>query len=179
MFASIHRDGTSRAYGICRRPSLWALLTVAAWAALPLQPLFAEDQSAPSESFRYAVARRGCTQEDAPAIEIVLSTQTYSGVGEPPAPHIRVEIASSPPEGLRDVTLNLLALRRRPGEIGRIARAELVDKGRDHFWLTGSVHIASLVPDQSVSGSYNFVWESGELKGDFQARIVKHQAVCG
>jgi hypothetical protein len=48
---------------------------------------------ASTEEFRYAVAQRGCTQEDAPAMEIYLTEALFSGEGTPSGPYIRVEMA--------------------------------------------------------------------------------------
>ncbi len=43
--------------------------------------------------FRHAVARRGCTQEDARALEVYLTRARYEGEGEPAPPYARMEIA--------------------------------------------------------------------------------------
>src|SRR5690348_14649052 len=48
------------------------------------------------QSFPHAFARRGCTQEDAPALEIFLTKVPFSGIGDPPPSYIRVELSSSP-----------------------------------------------------------------------------------
>src|SRR5262245_33375072 len=65
-----------------------------------------------SDGYSYAVARRGCTQEDAPAMEIYLTRTQFDGQGLPPTPYVRIEVAWSDWVRLIDTQLPLIPLSR-------------------------------------------------------------------
>src|SRR5690348_18443649 len=64
------------------------------------------------DALLYVIAKRGCTQEDAPALEIYFSRTRYSGVGDPKPPYLRFEISSSSIDPLKPGTLVLSGLQR-------------------------------------------------------------------
>jgi len=157
-----------------------ASLMAAALSCLFAYPASANEREAAGEGFQFAVARRGCTQEDAPAIEIFLSRSKYVGSKDPPPPpYIRIELSSTSVESISDVTVQLVPLSRETGSTGRIARAELVDDEGRHQWLSGVLQIASLKPNEQVAGRYDFASELRPIKGSFRASIFRHQALCG
>ncbi len=94
--------------------------------------------SAASDAFPFATATRGCTQEDAPALEIYLTHAAYDGAQEPSPPYLRIEIASTPAEPLRRAPMTLVPLRREAFS-APIVRAEYVGLKREHAWLAGTV----------------------------------------
>src|SRR6478672_2011762 len=89
----------------------------------------AEDDRKLGQNFPFAYALRGCTQEDAPALEIYLTQVGFNGEGTPSPPYLRIEIASPPTETIGRLTLQLIPLRRDPAKPGRIVRAELMESG--------------------------------------------------
>jgi len=131
------------------------------------------------EAFHHAIARRGCTQEDAPALEIYLTNTPFDGVGDPLPPYIRIEVSSSPEETLGPVSLTLIQIRRDPTKPGRIARAQLVGVGNVNHWLVGNVTLTEAVPGGDVSGRYEFTTPTGKLGGRITAKFVKRAAMCG
>jgi hypothetical protein len=52
--------------------------------------LFRDVRSA--TEYTYALAFRGCMQEDARALEVYLTQEPYSGEASPPMPYIRIEV---------------------------------------------------------------------------------------
>jgi hypothetical protein len=164
-----------------RKPPMLAIasLMAAALSCLFAYPAPSNELEATGDDFQFAVARRGCTQEDAPAIEIFLSKSKYLGSNDPPAPYIRIEVSSTSVETISDVTVHLVSLSRESGSVGRIARAELVDDEGRHQWLSGLLRIASLEPNEHVAGRYDFESRLGPIRGSFRGSIVRHQAICG
>lgn len=143
-------------------------------------------QAAPSgdkklaEDFPHAFAMRGCTQEDAPALEIYFTQTPFTGAGDPSPPYIHVEISSSPSETIAPVTLELIQMRRDPTRPGRIVRAELVEPGHDPIWLSGTILLNEAVPGRHVSGHYDVTTPVGRrLNSSFIAEYSKRTAVCG
>lgn len=88
-------------------------------------------------SFGHALATRGCTQEDFPAIEIVLTRLAWDGAGPIPKPYIRIEASGAPLDARRD--MQLTPLRRDPAD-PLIVRAAVVGDDR-LVWLTGTLRL--------------------------------------
>lgn len=122
-------------------------------------------------AFPYAFARRGCTQEDAPAIEIYLTRVRYAGGGEPATPFIRIEIASGDLARVVDTTISLVPLSRHGIDRNqRIARAELNQSKSRTVWLKGSLRLARVEPGKGVDGRYDIVDPSGRVwRGEVRA----------
>ena len=167
-------------------PQLSGLVPAFARCALAIAVVSAYARGAPAipkhphSFFSYVVAMRGCTQEDAPALEIYLTRAPFDGSGEPPEPYIRVEISSSPTETITRGTFKLSPLRRDPDAAGRVARAQLVERGHDPIWLTGTIVLSNVAPGQRVSGRLKGKTSSGKnLLGDFTAEYSKRTSVCG
>jgi hypothetical protein len=165
------------------RPPAWpagallstVILATAAWA-----------QAAPpgeqklEQTFPHASAMRGCTQEDAPALEIYLTRSPFAGTGDPSPPYIHIEISSSPQETIAPITLNLIQMRRDPAKPGRIARAELVEAERSRAWLSGTITLTEAAPGRKVSGRYAVTTPAGRrLESSFSADYSTRSAVCG
>jgi hypothetical protein len=131
------------------------------------------------QTFPHVFATRGCTQEDAPALEIYFTQTPFSGSGEPAPPYIRVEISSSPSEIIETVSLQLIQMRRDPTKPGRIARAEFAEAGRAQIWLSGTIALNEAAPGRQVSGQYDFATPAGRRSGSFSAEYPKGGAVCG
>jgi hypothetical protein len=132
------------------------------------------------QNFSYAFAMRGCTQEDAPALEIYLTQTPFTGVGDPSPPYIRVEISSTPDETIEPASLQLIQMRRDQTKKGRVVRAELAASQRDHIWLSGTLTLSEAVPGGRVSGRYDFTTPTGRhLNSSFSAEYSKRPAVCG
>ena len=132
------------------------------------------------QAFPHAYAMRGCTQEDAPALEIYFTRTPFAGGGDPSPPYIRFEISSLPSETIGPVSLALIPLRRDPTKPGRIARAELVETLRDRTWLSGTIALNEAAPGRPVSGRYDVAMPSGRRLGaSFTAEYSNRSAVCG
>lgn len=132
------------------------------------------------QGFPYAVARRGCTQEDAPALELILTKAPFDGVGDPAPSYIRVEISSSPGERIGSSTFELIQARRDPNRTARIVRAELVEAARAPVWMSGTVVLTEAVPGERVSGRYAFT-APGRPRFDssFTATYSAKAVTCG
>jgi hypothetical protein len=128
----------------------------------------------------HVFATRGCTQEDAPALEIYLTQSPFAGAGEPAPPYIRIEVSSPVDETIRSVSLELIQMRRDPAKPGRIARAELVEPGKDRVWLSGTLTLNEAAPGQQASGQYAFRTPAGlALNRSFKTDYSKRNVVCG
>lgn len=128
-------------------------------------------------AFPHGIVGFGCTQEDIPGIEIVLTTQPWKGDGNPPVPYLRIEAAGLATERPGEVTLS--PLRRDPTQRS-LARAEFHDKHDQSDWLSGSVRIDRLVPGQPVAGGYAVCLGDGSCAtGDFRAAWRPGPARCG
>lgn len=137
-------------------------------------------RSAKLDAFPHAFAMRGCTQEDAPALEIYLTRAPYSGEGDPAAPYLRVEISSSPSETIAAGSFNLIQMRRDPAKPGRVLRAELVESRQNPIWLSGTIVLNEAIPGGRVSGRYSFSAPDGrQLDSSFTAQYSTRSAVCG
>ena len=140
----------------------------------------AEDDRKLGKNFPFAFAMRGCTQEDAPALEIYLTRASFNGEGTPSLPYLRIEIASPPSETIGPLSLQLIPLRRDPTKSGRIARAELVESGHKSTWLSGTIALDEAVPGSRVSGRYDLTLPAGgTLSQSFTAEYSKRPTFCG
>lgn len=132
------------------------------------------------QGFTHAIAMRGCTQEDAPALEIFFTNIPFSGMGEVSPPYIRVEISAAPNEIITPVSLTLMQLRRDPASVARIARAELKERESDPRWLSGTIVLNEVIPGRPVSGRYDMTTPDGRrFSNSFIADYSKRNAVCG
>jgi hypothetical protein len=153
----------------------FVILTIA--ACVQATPAGAETLD---QTLTHVFATRGCTQEDAPALEIYLTQSPFAGAGEPAPPYIRIEISSPVDETIHSVSLELIQMRRDPAKPGRIARAELVESGKDRVWLSGTIMLNEAAPGQQVSGQFDFMTPTGlSLNRSFTTDYSKRNAVCG
>src|SRR5882757_2125057 len=82
--------------------SMFVVIESAVYAQAPLSEKKKDDLP-----FSYVLAKRGCTQEDVPALEIYFSQTPYTGVDDPAPPYIRVEISSSPSETIKSFSVEV------------------------------------------------------------------------
>jgi hypothetical protein len=167
------------------RPSVrWIIpVTIAVLAIVTVDACFSGMAAAPKPLmpfFNHALARRGCTQEDAPALEIYLTRVPFSGEGDPPPPSIRIEISSPVSESIPRGTFRLSPLRRNTAVPGRIVRAMLEEEGKGLVWLTGSVMIGGPTSTDRVTGRFDVSVPGGKKwSGTFAADYSKRTSVCG
>src|ERR1700759_4464218 len=96
-----------------RPPPAWVSAGVAVLIMLGI-PMVRADEPKPDQRFPYAFATRGCTQEDAPALEIYFTEAQFKGDGTPAPPYLRIEIASRVNETIAPLSAELMPLRRAP-----------------------------------------------------------------
>ncbi|MEP6920719.1 MAG: hypothetical protein ABI967_06310 [bacterium] len=142
-----------------------------------------------SKDFAHAIAQRGCTQEDAPALEIYLTSSRYDGAGVPAGRYIHIEVAGRDWQDLLNRDLALLPLSRVGSDrMKPLVRAERVmpeqrqggdGEKRKSAWLRGTLKLSKVVADKEVEGSYNFTGGDGRLKGNFKASWRKGRGGCG
>jgi len=131
-------------------------------------------------SFPHAYAMRGCTQEDAPALEIYLTQAPLIEGHDPPRPYIRFEISSRVSETLSASSFDLSPLRRDVTKKGRIVRGEWTQPEQMPVWLSGRLSIEGTTPGEQVSGQYDLKLPDGShLQGSFVAKFVARPASCG
>lgn len=129
--------------------------------------------------FPWVRAARGCTQEDAPAVEIYFFGKE-TAAGELVAPYVRVEISGLARERIPPTTYHLMPLRRDSNERRRIVRAELVDKLGSSTWLGGTITIGADEPDTRIIGRVNLISPKGEAwDRAFSAQYLTKRALCG
>jgi len=134
----------------------------------------------PATLFTHAFASRGCTQEDAPALEIYLTQSPSSAPREPQRPYIRFEISAGSGDVIARGTYTLSRLRRDPGSAGRIVRAELSEVGAQPIWLSGSLTLDRAAPAKQTAGRYDLTAPDGrQFRGDFSAEYSNAPATCG
>jgi hypothetical protein len=137
-------------------------------------------EAAPTD-FPHAVALRGCTQEDAPALEVYLTREPYGGHAVPGTPYLRVEIAWGDWQQLVGSDLVLVPLSRQglaPQQ--PIARAELHLEQGASVWLRGTLRLTRVEVEQQVEGSYDFVGPDVHAwMGTFTALWVLGRHQCG
>jgi hypothetical protein len=134
-----------------------------------------------AERFAYAAAGRGCTQEDAPALEIYLTSQPFSGADLPAPPLIRIEVAWDDWMRLREREISMSPLS--GGSLDPqqpLARAELEQPSTSPVWLGGTIRLMAVEPDRRVAGSYALSTPDGRAWLDgFEARWLDRRPVCG
>jgi hypothetical protein len=131
-------------------------------------------------TFEHAYATRGCTQEDAPALEIYLINTALGKAKEPPRPYIRFELSSSATEPIPQGSFELSGLSRDPKKMGRIVRGELAEPGRNSVWLSGSLTIEISETGKQVRGQYQVKAPDGRSwKDTFVAEYSYRQTFCG
>jgi len=127
--------------------------------------------------FTQAVARWGCTQEDIPAMEILLTTEKWKEGEVLPTPYIRIEAAGIA-KGKR-IGVRLSPLRRDPAQ-RELARAELHFDGKSVTWLSGSLHVFQNGDAEMVRGDYRFCADDAKcFDGTFTAPWHRGPARCG
>ena len=143
--------------------------------------VFALGLSLDTTEVRHAVARRGCTQEDLPAVEIFLSHARWDGSAatEPPAPYLRLEVAWGAWSRAGGRPLALIPLRRH-------AEDSLVVRGAWHVttttpvWLQGTVTLREVSVGHRVVGEYDVREPGGTRRvGRFTAAWVDARGGCG
>ena len=131
-------------------------------------------------SLVYVLAKRGCTQEDAPALEIYFSRAKFNGTGDPEPPYLRFEISSSSREPVTPGTFVLSALRREPEKAGRIVRGEFVEAGHEGVWVKGTIVLDEVAPGSEVKGRYDVTAPGGlHLRNSFRTEYLSGAAMCG
>src|SRR5215831_1679444 len=133
-----------------------AILCLAGWLSVIVA-------AQPSPPFPKAAAHWGCTQEDAPAVEIYLTRQT-SDSRTPSKPFIRIEIAGRDLTALFNKPIRLSPLRRsRTASNDPLARAEYNQNGNPPQWLSGTLTIRRVENDRVIEGSYDLMGPGGEM----------------
>jgi hypothetical protein len=132
-------------------------------------------------AFPESVARRGCTQEDFPALEIYVTPRRFEGKGDPEAPYIRIEIAGREFQRLVGPPMVLSPLRRKDHDPAiPLVRAEWRASEKRTEFLDGTLTLESVVAERLVRGSYSFVSRDGaRWTGAFKARWVQAPGGCG
>ncbi len=137
---------------------------------------------AEGEAFPYAIARRGCTQEDAPALEVYLSKEPFDGRGLPRVPYLRLEVAWADWPQITGRSLVLMPLSRSGLDPKQhVVRAELnEEEQKPPTWLAGSLVLRSVEADRRVSGSYDLRRPDGRIiRGMFEAGWQRSRPGCG
>ena len=135
-----------------------------------------------TNEFPYAVANRGCTQEDAPALEVYLTRKPFNGAGQPAKPYLRIEVGGRNWQNLLRKELQLLPLSRRGIDREKpLVRAELNLAGQKQtVWLRGTLKLTKLEAEKGVEGSYDFSGPGErKWKGAFKASWTKGSGGCG
>jgi hypothetical protein len=133
------------------------------------------------DRFPYAAAGRGCTQEDAPALEIYLTPQPFSGPDLPAPPLIRIEVKWDDWMRLGEREIPMSQLSRWTRDLQQpLARAELEQPNTSPVWLGGMIRLMVVEPDGRVAGSYALSAPDGRAWSDgFEAHWLDRRAVCG
>jgi hypothetical protein len=134
-----------------------------------------------ADRFPYAAAGRGCTQEDAPALEIYLTSQPFSGPDLPAPPLIRIEVAWDDWMRLREREIPMSPLSRRSRDPQQpLARAELEQPSTSPVWLGGTIRLMVVEPDRRVVGAYALSAPDARAWSDgFEAHWLDRRPVCG
>jgi hypothetical protein len=132
---------------------------------------------------RHAAARRGCTQEDFPALELLLSEDRYDDATQEPAvPYVRVEVTWNAWHRIDGQPLALVALSHRPADRTEpFARAEWHGaRGAPTLWLRGTIRLRRVEIGRRVVGVYSFQGPAGKrISGRFTAPWVTDRGGCG
>ena len=135
-----------------------------------------------SAAVRHAIARRGCTQEDLPALEIVLSRERYDGTAEtePPTPYLRLEVAWGAWAHAGGRPLALVPLNRNVMKDAPVARGAWHVDPTIPTWLTGTVRLQQVDVGRRVVGAYDTRGPDGVRRaGRFSASWVETRGGCG
>src|SRR5215475_4260953 len=141
--------------------------------------LFGNVRSAPE--YTYARASRGCMQTDAPALEIYLTQEPYSGEASAPMPYIRIEIEWSDWENVVGKELKLAQSGRpKPDPHMPTVAAELNPERQKRIWLLGTLRLKKVEVNKQVEGSYEFTGPNNlKWTGMFKAQWDKDRLPCG
>jgi len=161
------------------RPALGACLLFAQ-ACVPVVAARSLGGVSPTR-FPYALATRGCTQEDAPALEIILTEKRFTGRGEPTSPYLRLELAWDTPDKLANKRFNLMPLSPTRRELGAaIVRAEYHQARNRAVFLQGTLQLGRVAPGAGIDGSYRATLPDGSVLNDkFSAVWHDSSSVCG
>jgi hypothetical protein len=141
--------------------------------------LFRDVRSA--TEYTYALAFRGCMQEDARALEVYLTQKPYSGEASAPTPLFRIEIKWSNWENVVGKDLKLVQVSQRgPDPQLPTARAALYFEGQNPVWLRGALRLKKVEVNKQVEGSYEFAGPNNfKWTGMFKAQWGKNRPPCG
>ena len=138
--------------------------------------------ASPPPGFSEASGRQGCSQEDAPAMEIYLTRVRFAGGLVPPRPFIRLEIAGRNQAAMLGKAIDLAPLSRAGRDPALpLARAEFHgEASAAHEWLRGKITLRSVEASRAVEGSYELKGSGAEVwKGTFSARWIASAGGCG
>ncbi len=128
--------------------------------------------------YTYALASRGCMQNDARALEVYLTQEPYSGKA-PPRPYIRMEIEWSDWKNVVGKDLKLV-YRRGPDTQTPTVRAELNLERQERIWLRGTLRLNKVEVNKQVEGSYEFTGPNNlKWTGTFKAQWGRDGLDCG
>jgi hypothetical protein len=132
-------------------------------------------------AFPHGLARRGCTQEDIPALEVYLTRESFDGKHEPRKPYLHIEMAWGEFSKLVGRDLDLIPLKREESHRALpLVRAELAGAQGSPVWLSGQLRLTRVEVDKAVEGSYRFVApDKTTVKGEFKARWGGTGRPCG
>ena len=137
--------------------------------------------ASPPPGFSEASVRHGCSQEDAPAMEIYLTRVRFDGGSVPPRPFIRLEIAGRNQAAMLGKAIDLAPLSRAGRDPALpLARAEFHGEGSAHEWLRGKITLRSVEASRAVEGTYELKGSGEQVwKGTFRARWIASAGGCG
>ena len=124
-------------------------------------------------------------QNDAPALEIYLTHEAYSGEALPLKPYLRIEIAWSDWGKLVGKDLKLAQFSRRKLDpqtpiVNASLNFWLDSERRAPVWLQGTLRLKNVEVNKQVEGSYEFAGPNNfKLTGTFKAQWGKDQLPCG
>jgi hypothetical protein len=132
-------------------------------------------------SLPYSLAQRGCTQEDAPALELFLLPVGLGSSASPIAPYLRIEIAWTDWTRLVEREITVQPLRREySGSAAIVVRAAWHPPEGLPIWLQGSLRLGRVEVDRRVEGTYRFVAPTGQRwSGAFAASWRARSVTCG
>ena len=127
--------------------------------------------------FLHALAMPGCTQEDIPAVEILLTKSPWNGEPPVPTPHVRIEVAGVAAGARAEIPLS--GIRRDPSQ-RVLARAGFHADDKSETWLSGTLQVYREGRTLPVQGSYTFCGEDRKcFQGSFNAPWRQRAARCG
>jgi len=130
--------------------------------------------------YTYALAFRGCMQEDARALVVYLTEEPYSGEAWAPTPYISIEIEWSNWENVVGKGLKLAQLSQRgPDPQMPTVRAALNLERQKPAWLRGMLRLKKVEVNKQVEGSYEFAGPNNlKWTGMFTAQWGKDRLPC-